>query len=256
MKTLKQFVSEYQSIIEGGQSSERQERAFVDTINKYAKRVKGGITVNDIDGVVSAKKVTGLNVLGTEPYTDVALTLTDGSIINVSLKGGSEEGKASAPSVAGGGLVGLQALIPDLISTFLEKANEWYIDQGYKKGDVIPDVYGELNRKKTELVLRGTEDMGGPVDYIYVGPMDVKVSGFDGQALRLNGTFHEIAEYAKHHSIFFRLRKRREDQPFEPKMKDASGSPLILGRSPSKGDTGRRIVMVSSVPKSAAVISI
>jgi hypothetical protein len=51
-----------------------------------------------------------------------------------------------------------------------------------------------------------------------------------------------------------RLRKRREDQPFEPTKKDSKGLPLILGRSPSRGDSGRRIVTAKKPPKNALTV--
>lgn len=247
MITFKTFITE------GGVAAERQEKAFIDTINKYAKN--GPITVQGIKNVTGARKMPGLNVLGTEPYTDVILATKNGDI-NLSLKGGTETGESQAPSVAGGGMAGLQTLIPDIIGKFLTKANQWYKRQGFKRGDQIPDIYGQLNPEYTELVLAGTPDMGGPVHYIYVGPMDVRVKSFTNNKLTLNGVFHNVREYAKNHPVYFRLRKRRNDQPYEPDQMDAEGFPLILGRSPSKGDSGRRIVMVPSVPKQANIVTI
>jgi hypothetical protein len=247
MVTFKEFI------VEGGQVSERQETALVSLIKKYAKN--GPINVQGIKNVVDANKMPGINVLGTEPYTDVVLTTKSGPV-NLSLKGGTEAGVSQAPSVAGGGMAGLQTLIPDVIGKFLTKANSWYKKQGYKKGDQIPDIYGQLNPEYTNLVLTGTKEMGGPVHFIYVGPMDVTVKSFENNKLTLNGVFHNVKEYAKAHPIYFRLRKRRNDQPYEPDLKDAEGFPLILGKSPTKGDSGRRIVMVPSIPKQANVVSI
>lgn len=241
-------------ITEGGEAAERQEVALINTIKKYAKN--GPINVQGIKNVIDANKMTGLNVLGTEPYTDVVLTLANNKKVNLSLKGGTETGESQAPSVAGGGMAGLQALIPDVIGNFLTKANQWYKKQGFKKGDQIPDIYGQLNPEYTDLVLTGTPEMGGPVHYIYVGPMDVKVKSFENNKLTLNGVFHNVKDYAMKHPIYFRLRKRRNDQPYEPDLKDAEGYPLILGKSPTKGDSGRRIVMVPSVPKQANIVTI
>lgn len=248
------MVSFKEFLIEGGVGAERQERGVIDAINRYAK--KGPISVNQIKNVSSAEKMEGINELGTEPYTDVILTIGSGQKrINVSLKGGTESGVSAAPSVGGGGLVGLQTLIPDITKRFLINANTWYKKQGFKKGDLIPDVYGRLNEKDTLTVLKGTPAMGGPVDYMYIGPMDV-VGAFKGDQLTLNGVFSDIKQYAKGHSIFLRLRKRREDQPYEPDLKDKDGNPLILGKSPTKGDSGRRIVLVDRVPASGNIVEI
>jgi hypothetical protein len=247
MFSFKQFL------LEGGKAAERQEQGFIAIIKKYAKQ--GPISVNQIKNVVDANKMQGLNALNTEPYTDVVLTLKNGSTINVSLKGGSSEGVSSAPSIGGGGLAGLQTLVPDIISRFLNKANTWYKRKGYKRGDAIPDVYGMMSENDVELVLRGNEAMGGPVDFMYVGPMDVKGT-FSNNTLKLNGVLTDTSTYAKKHSIYFRIRKRREDQTYEPDLRDKEGNPLILGKSPSKGDSGRRIVLVDRVPASANIVKI
>ena len=44
------------------------------------------------------------------------------------------------------------------------------------------------------------------------------------------------------------------DQPFDSKSRDSSGQPLILGKSPSAGDTGRRIVIVPRPPSNAITV--
>lgn len=247
------MVSFKEFLLEGGKEAERQEQGVIAIIKKYAKQ--GPISVNQIKNVVDANKMEGLNKLNTEPYTDVILSLKDGSTINLSLKGGSSEGVSSAPSIGGGGLAGLQILIPDIVSRFLVEANRWYKKKGYKRGDAIPDVYGKMSDSDVELVLRGNDDMGGPVDFMYVGPMDVKGTFKNGK-LELNGVLTDTATYAKKHSIYFRIRKRREDQTYEPDLKDKDGNPLILGKSPSKGDSGRRIVLVDRVPASANIVKI
>lgn len=248
MQSFKEFITE------GGATAERQEKAFIDTVNKYAK--KGPITVGGIPDVVKAQKMQGLSKLGVEPYTDVILYTGSGKTVNLSLKGGTEAGESQAPSIAGGGMTGLQALIPDAIGDFLTAVNNWYLSKGYKRGDIIPDIYGQLNPNLTSLVLRGTKQMGGPINFIYVGPMDLKVKSFQNNILELNGVFYNVKNYAAKHPIYFRLRKRRDDQPYEPDLTDQNGYPLILGRSPSKGDSGRRIVMVPKLPKGANVVTV
>jgi hypothetical protein len=247
MVTFKKYL-----LTEAGLKPERQERSFIEIINSSAK--DGPIAVNDIKNVTSAHKMEGTNLLGTEPYTDVVLTLSNNRTLNISLKGGTEDGISQAPSVAGGGLAGLKSLIPDVISNFLKKANQWY-KKKYKQGDIIPDVYGKLKDNDVELVIAGNEDMGGPIHYVYIGPMNV-TGDLNNNKLTLNGKFFTVDEYAKKHSIYFRLRKRRDDQPYEPDLLDNNGNPLILGRSPSKGDTGRRIVVVDRLPTGAAVIEL
>jgi hypothetical protein len=52
------------------------------------------------------------------------------------------------------------------------------------------------------------------------------------------------------------LRARREDQRFDPSAKDSTGTPKIYGKSPSKGDSAGRIVVVDTVPRNANVVTI
>ena len=54
--------------------------------------------------------------------------------------------------------------------------------------------------------------------------------------------------------LYLRFRKRRNDQPFDSKSKDKDGYPLILGKSPTAGDKGRRIVIVAKPPSNAITV--
>ena len=61
-------------------------------------------------------------------------------------------------------------------------------------------------------------------------------------------------EFARDHDIYLRLRKRRADQPFDTTGTDNKGFPIIMGRSPSRGDKGRRIVTVKKPPLNAIIV--
>jgi hypothetical protein len=230
-----------------GVLSERQETGVVDAVNTHYQNfgkpinvVAGSVTISD---VVSAEKYGGRSSSGTEPYTDVILTKRNGTKINISNKG------TSAPSIAGGGLKGLDIIIPGFSNRFLNASLQKYIDLGYKEGDQIPDMYGRVSDDLKETIVVGNASMGGPIDYMYIGPMDVRFTT-SGKNVRLNGHFHDTKKYADDHDLFLRLRKRRNDQPFTLE-KDSKGVPFILGRSPSAGDKGRRIVIVPSIPSNA-----
>jgi hypothetical protein len=98
--------------------------------------------------------------------------------------------------------------------------------------------------------------MGGPIDYMYIGPMDVKSSYDDRKnILQVNGNLIESKEYAKTHELYFRLRARREDQRFDPESMQG-GVPKIYGRSPSRGDNAGRLNVTDSVPKNAVIINL
>lgn len=253
MKNNAEILREYSRLVlEGGASAERQEQGLIQAIKKVASPKKPVTIITSgasIENVVDANKKSGLNSLGQEPYTDVVLTLKDGSEVNISAKG------TTAPSLAGGGLVALQVLVPDLIERFLVKARE-ALKGGFKHGAMgAPDVFGKITGKDVIKILRGNEDMGGPIDYMYQGPMDVKVS-YGPKSVTFDGVLTPVAQYAKSHELYLRARKRRIDQPVDLKGLDGNGLPLLFGKSPEHGDSGRRIVIAPRPSGKALVVTI
>lgn len=238
-----------------GISAERQETGFVDAVTKAVRENKkqpivvraGGVVV---DNVIGAKKYTGRQSSGSEPYTDVILIRKNKKDVNLSLKG------EAAPSLAGGGLRGLEAIIPGIAARFMNAAFDKLVSMGLQKGDKIPDIYGKINEINKIKIVVGTAAMGGPIDYMYIGQMEVK-SKFDVKSgfLDLNGTLTDSKTFAKTHDLYFRLRARREDQRFDPDAKQG-GVPKIYGKSPSRGDSAGRIVITDSVPSTAVVVQV
>jgi hypothetical protein len=103
-------------------------------------------------------------------------------------------------------------------------------------------------------LLEGSKSTGGPIHYLYTGPMTV-TSRLDGTNLILNGKLATPKEFARK-TLYLRIRKRRNDQTFDPTMKDRNGLPSIMGKSPSKGDANRRIVVAKSIPSNALKIRV
>ena len=241
-----------------GLTPERQERGLIQAINSAVRSNKGNpVTVvagkTIVTGVIGARKFTGRQAGGSEPYTDIVLELyrPKGAVKNLSCKG------ESAPSLAGGGLKGLELAVPGLARRFLQAVHTHAVKSlKLRPGDEIPDVYGRINPSNKLIIVVGNVAMGGPIDYMYIGPMDVSGS-YDKKKneIRLNGQLHESRSYAKSHNLYFRLRKRREDQRFDPAAKDANGVPKIYGVSPSRGDSAGRIVIVDKPPTNAVVIN-
>ena len=99
--------------------------------------------------------------------------------------------------------------------------------------------------------------MGGPINYMYIGPMDV-TGPYDkkNNILTVNGSLYEAKQYASSHKLYFRLRARREDQRFDPSAKDNRNVPKIYGKSPSKGDSAGRIVVTDSVPSTGVIVKL
>ena len=234
-----------------GKSYERQERGLISTINNdyNLKTIRAGQV--EIKDVISAHKVENdQHCLKKEPFSDIELKIKGNISKNISAKG------IKAASIAGGGLTGIKILLPDLIYHFLTQAEEYYLNSGFVPGQTgIPDIYGRINKEQQIILLTGSADIGGPIDYIYRGPMLVQAKFEDG-ALVLNGEFITPLEFAQREDIFIRLRRRRKDQPFVPGTLDRNGFPSIFGPSPTKGDNNRRIVMTEKLPLNPHIIAI
>lgn len=237
-------------LAEAGASAERQETGFVDAINE-AVRMNGNkpITLKTKDatitGVIKAEKFSGRQKSGSEPYTDVQVFTSKG-ILNLSMKG------PSAPSLAGGGLRGIEEIIPGIGARFFRTAYDNHIKNGLKPGDKVPDTYAKLNDNDKNLLVIGNAAMGGPIDYMYIGPMDV-TSKFNNGTLTVNGSAIDAKKYAKEHDLYFRLRARRNDQTFDPEAADKNGIPKIYNKSPSRGDSAGRLVVTDKPVKGKVI---
>ncbi len=199
-----------------------------------------------IKGVIKAEKYSGRQRSGSEPYTDVQVFTSKG-ILNLSMKG------PAAPSLAGGGLRGVEEIIPGIGARFFRTAYDNHIKNGLKPGDKVPDTYARLNDKDKNLLVIGNAAMGGPIHYMYIGPMDVK-SKYNNGTLEINGSAIDAKKYSKEHDLFFRLRARRVDQTFDPEASDKNGVPKIYGKSPSKGDSAGRLVITDKPVKGKVIV--
>ena len=243
-----------------GAAAERQEIGVVNTINSAVKKNKNNpITLiaggTKIPGVIKAEKYTGRQATGSEPYTDVVIHYKKGKSIlkyNCSLKG------ESAPSLAGGGLRGLELAVPGLAKKFMKSAFKLLTDSvKLQPGDKVPDTFGKISEANKLKIVVGNAQMGGPIDFMYIGPMDVQGPYDDKKnTVTLNGSLITATFYAKTYDLYFRLRARREDQRFDPTAKDSDGTPKIYGKSPSNGDSAGRIVVTNKVPEFGYMVNI
>jgi len=225
--------------------SERQERDLISIINNLIKGNRGYITLLDLPGykIKEAKKVDSLNSLGQEPYTDIVLVTNKGNL-NISCKG------SSAPSLAGGGLKGLNVIDKDMTARLINairdkllslQINGKPIENGMViDADLIPDFYFEIKQKDIEKIVIGTPAMGGPIDFMYIGPMDVEFK--NGQ---LNGQFIESKLYAKKTKFYIRVRKRDLEGGkiiIDFDSKDSSGFPIIYKNLRTKKKSLRIVI--------------
>ena len=229
-------------------TTERQERKLVDVINS----IKGPKTIISKDGskiinVARAGKFEGQAETGTEPYTDIILYLEDGTELFVSAKG------PVAPSLGSGGITGIKALtkdganpeLLDFIKNFYNKAYQYYKKavkenglegQNLYKNKAVPDVSVKVPENFVNTLVRGTKAMGGPVDYYYIGSMDVDET-VEGNIIKFNnGSFISIKDFIdqKGTKLYTHIRKRDGDLYFTDKTQNLNGVeiPIIFMKNP------------------------
>lgn len=243
----------------GGAGTERQEEGIIIHIRDAVKE-SGPIKIDGIPvlKIKDAAKNEGLSSIGQEPYIDVNLITERGKKIGCSMKG------TSAPSLAGGGLAGLNVVVPHLPPLVYKAIVKHLKSQGHGQGEVIdnknlPDLYIPVPAEDTRAILEGNTAMGGPIEYMYIGPMDVK-STKKGNKLKLNGNFYSIEDYMnKIPQFYFRVRKRDLDPDnmvrIEYEQKNKEGFPRIY-TSPRTGRNHLRIVIVDKVPATGKLLNL
>lgn len=240
-----------------GETAERQENGIVKGVAAAVKTNKGspvtlvaGKTI--IPGVIAATKFTGRQLGGSEPYTDIVLTLHNKKTFNLSCKG------ETAPSLAGGGMTGIELAVPGIAKKFMKAAHSHLMTKlKLAPGSKVPDVYGKISGADKLKIVVGNTKMAGPIDYMYIGKMDVKaVYDKKTNTVTFNASMTKAVDYANTHDLYFRLRARREDQPFDPITKDKNGTPKIYGKSPSKGDSAGRIMVTDQIPVNAVIVKL
>jgi hypothetical protein len=244
-----------------GLGSERQELGLIDILNENARMSNNHYvrSLGRTHKIKGAMKNDGLSSLGQEPYIDVFIETQAGKKLGISCKG------SSAPSLAGGGLVGIKAIVPDLLDKMYDAIVYYIKELGHSDGDVIdadvvPDIFVPIPDKYVRQILVGNEAMGGPIDYMYIGPMDVSSSTSKQGEITLNGNFYSIEDYMrKIPNFYFRIRKRdispdgKMQITFTRKNKD--GFPLIF-MSPTTFKNNFRLVVTDKAAKTGKILLI
>lgn len=241
-----------------GHEKERQERALITRVNMTVKQNKGNpITIvtdgASIAGVIKAEKMRMTVRSGAEPYTDIILHLLTPKgkeKLHVSMKG------CKSPSLAGGGISGIDLVSPGLTRKFLKSVYARLLGH-LKAGDKVPDTFGRISKLDRIKVVMGHPAMGGPIDYLYIGPMTLTgdYSPTKNQ-LYLNGNMFVAKQYAQSHELYLRLRARSIDQRFDPSAKDMFGTPKIYGGFPGRPNSPGRVDVTDWVTRTAMIIQL
>lgn len=234
-------------------TSERQEHGLVNVINANAGAVieQLGVTVK------SARSQGGMNALGKEPYIDIFITDANGKDHGISMKA------SSSMTIGGGGTAGVFSMFPKLIQRCYDKVEQYLIDMELEDGDVvphgaIPNLFFRIPEKYIAPLMQGNKAMGGPIDWIYVGPSDVTGEVVDGN-LNLNGNFYSVDDFVEKTAgdVFFRVRKRDLDgETTEIDFTDVDRKyklPILMTNQ-SNGKRNWRLLMTNKGPSNTANI--
>lgn len=246
----------------GVRPQERQEFGVIEAITNFYNSYGKPITILNannkypkITGVTGSSKNDGTNQYGKEPYVDVWVHKR-GTKLGISNKG------QSAPSVAGGGLEGMYRMDAAYMHKIFNKAlSESMKSDGFEIGSrtKLSDIFVKVD--STDFIKKmfvGTTEMGGPVDYMYIGDMDVafEVDSKKGTLKFTNGNFISVATYIREHPNFY-FRIRRRDVGFhytseldERFMLNGKGLPYIF----KKGNTARSRLVVATKPAAGSLV--
>jgi len=200
----------------GKDEKQRQEKNLIKAISS----IEGSKTLvfknRTLEEVTVAEKASqkGENY-SHEPYADIDLVVK-GELVKVSAKG------LLSPTLGGGGLAGFDNINDPAVNSFVEKAYrdlaaEYQAiidrDPGLKGRNLqgnglFRDDYTKIPPEAEIPVLRGTESMGGPIDYMYVGSMDVGVE-VKGNTITIDGYLYTLEEFVKQGApLYIRIAKR------------------------------------------------
>lgn len=235
--------------------TERQEQKLIEALKiaaEYNAKIPGlPFTVTD------AWKNKGLSQAHQEPYVDIYTQAINGMSFGISCKADT------SPSLAGGGIVGLKYSVPRLVKNMYDTLETYLkVEMKLPEGAIIPythvpDIFMEVPTNQIKKIFVGNEFIGGPIDYMYIGKMDVNYT-LSGKKLNLNGRFYNINEYIKKVGRFyFRVRKREIDSSktiqITYKTKNKEGFPMLF-RNPKNGKSSFRLVVDSRYSKNGILL--
>lgn len=232
----------------GKARQQRQEISLVSTINDLV--LKGPTRIPDIgNDIIHAEQAPEIGPHGKENLVDVILTLRNGQKVNVSCK------QTKAADLGGGGMAGLKKLVPQLIDKLYSRVIQDLTKDGYTQGITyksinVPTYVYQIPEAEMTKIFHGHKDIGGEIDYFYIGPPDVALDP-NG---RFNGKFIHVRDFARQKKFYFRLRVRDVVQgkitiDFTKKTKE--GYPVLFVTGPAKGNAAR-FVIDDAPPISAA----
>ena len=235
-----------------GKVNERQEQKFRSVINAMCKQY-GDITIEAgnerIEHIIGAKKARDRTVAGHENYADIILHIGGGEDLKLQLK------DVRPADYGGGGAEGIEQSVPGLADQFLHSCFSYLTKTiKLKAGDAVPQMFGKITELNKMNILKGSPAIGGPIDYIFIGPMLLTPTIRKNKLSFGLSVLYSVEEYARKTPLFLRLRARTADQKFDPTLFNARTAPRIFGTSPTTGKAGGRIVLEKNMFSGAVLI--
>ena len=214
---------------------QRQEIGLVEAIKR-----SNGITIPNSElPIVHAEQAPDIGPHGKENLVDVVIYNLEHNTYNVSCK------QTKAADLGGGGISGLLKTVPGLVVTLYETTVTDMRGLGFEHGqkyaiNQIPQFQYKIPDQFTYSIFRGSESVGGKIDYMYVGPADVVLSNNT-----LNGMFIPVEDYARKKAYYFRLRKRDiydNTVTINYEKLNNVGLPVLLTSGPMNAAAARYVV--------------
>lgn len=245
----------------GKEEKERQERGLIEAINSI-QGIKTLVFNNTkIEGVKSAKKVGKVEGYKAQAYADIELDTTKG-VKKISAKG------LQAPTLGGAGLSGFDILNNPTVNSFIEgvyrevateyqqiiNSNPNLKEQDLRGNKLFRDVYRQIPKEVEIPIIKGTKEMGGPIDYLYIGNMEVSFE-VEGNTVKFAGDLYTVEEFVEKGTPFYVRILQRKDGPCyfttekNTKLKNIDVPKIFAIKPDGSGQTQSRLFVTNRATK-------
>jgi hypothetical protein len=184
----------------------------MDKLETFKDEVNNAISASDyrvimvkigdvnLDRIIRARKYNGRQFGSSRLYTDIILD-NNAKSIKISL----QEDVISSVNI---GKNAIDLMTPNLTRKFENALVAKVLGMGLSEDDNIPEiVYGKVGRIEKKRLIIGTQSMGGPIDYIYVGNGTGSFKSKEN-VLTFDGFLVESEEYAENQEIYLMVKSK------------------------------------------------
>ena len=228
---------------------DKQRSDIIDSINKAVRKNKNNtITISfdnmKLSGISYAKRYFNKNL---NSYSDIIISPKNSKDIYLSMK------MENLSSSSDKNFRELDSISPGLSSRFIKACSDKLTEMDINPGDRVPNLYGKIPNDIKESIVIGTKTVGGPIDYVYEGKTRTSYDE-EKNVLSITGSLISARQYAKSVDLYLHLLPKRDDQKFDPTIKQG-GLSKIYGKS-SRGDDDVIIEITENIPKNATLVKV